>query len=556
MNPEATETPSPESAPAVPADASAPAPVTTGKPKRRSPRKPKTEVSVETGGAAAESGLPDVAETSEPAPRPTRRRKSAPPSAEGLPGAPDPARPVAPDDPAPASGSTSHDPEPAAREVVGRPSEDPEGRPEGGGRRRRNRRGRRGAERAGEGVPAASAEARKPSEPGKAPGQDAQREVAERFADVVAGRYDEAEGDEEPLELETAAKRVLAPEPDAPKLHKVLAQAGIGSRRDMEQLILEGRISVNGEPAHIGQRISYGDQVRVNGKPIKVQIAPPAPRVLAYHKPAGEVVTHDDPQNRPTVFRRLPKLKQGKWQSVGRLDLNTEGLLLFTSSGELANQLMHPRFGIEREYAVRVLGTLEPEARQKLLEGVKIDGQLASFKSIEDGGGEGVNRWYRVVITEGRNREVRKLFDAVGLTVSRLIRIRYGHIVLPRGLKRGVWVELGDQDVRTIRRLTGTDQPRGSASGGGKNGKPGKRRGGGGAGGRPGGGRPGMPDPLEQTYDKRFAQSTKARQGAPRQPDPMQTSVGYIGADAYLGRGKGGRHKAGPGGGKRGGRGR
>jgi 23S rRNA pseudouridine2605 synthase len=394
---------------------------------------------------------------------------------------------------------------------------------------------------------------------------ETQREAAERFIAVVAGQFDEEVEATAESDIEATTKRVLAPEPDAPKLHKVLAQAGIGSRRDMEQLILEGRISVNGEPAHIGQRISFGDQVRVNGKPIRVQIAPPAPRVLAYHKPVGEIVSHDDPQNRPTVFRRLPKLRQGKWQSVGRLDINTEGLLLLTSSGELANQLMHPRFGVEREYAVRVLGTLEPEARQKLLDGVMIDGQPASFKSIEDGGGEGVNHWYRVVITEGRNREVRKLFDAVGLTVSRLIRIRYGHVVLPRGLKRGMWVELGEQDVRRIRQLTGNAQPRGGSLAGKP--KPGKRQGGGGssqAGGRSPGGRwsqgsrPSGPDPLEQTYDKRFAQSTKARQGAPRQPDPMQTSVGYIGADAYFGRGKGGRRGAsgGGGGGKRGGRGR
>ena len=152
---------------------------------------------------------------------------------------------------------------------------------------------------------------------------------------------------------------MLLPEADSPKLHKVLAQAGLGSRLEMEQLILQGRISVNNEPAHIGQRIQFGDQVKINGKPIRFRIAPPPARVIAYHKPVGEVVTHDDPQNRPTVFRKLPRLQQGKWQSVGRLDLNTEGLLLFTSSGELANQLMHPRFGLEREYAVRVLGALE-----------------------------------------------------------------------------------------------------------------------------------------------------------------------------------------------------
>jgi 23S rRNA pseudouridine2605 synthase len=278
-------------------------------------------------------------------------------------------------------------------------------------------------------------------------------DVADRFAAVVAGEYDA----EEPPEAAVATKRVLRPEPEAPKLHKVLAQAGVGSRRDMEQLILEGRISVNGEPAHIGQRISFGDQIKVSGKPIKVRIVPPPPRILAYHKPAGEIVTHHDPEQRPTVFRRLPKLQQGKWQSVGRLDINTEGLLLFTNSGELANQLMHPRFGVEREYAVRVLGSLTDETRQRLLDGVEIDGQAASFKSIEHGGGEGVNQWYRVVITEGRNREVRKLFEAVGLAVSRLIRIRYGTVVLPRGLRRGMWVDLDEQDVRTIRRLVGLD---------------------------------------------------------------------------------------------------
>ncbi|WP_119154405.1 23S rRNA pseudouridine(2605) synthase RluB [Caldimonas tepidiphila] len=401
------------------------------------------------------------------------------------------------------------------------------------------------------------------------------RAAVERFAEVLSGQFDDELGDE--ADAEAPGKRVLAPEPEAPKLHKVLAQAGIGSRRDMEQMILEGRISVNGEPAHIGQRISYGDQVKVNGKPIRFRIAPPAPRLLAYHKPVGEVVTLSDPEGRPTVFRRLPKLPNGKWQSVGRLDLNTEGLLLFTNSGELANQLMHPRFGVEREYAVRVLGSLNEEAKGKLLEGVKIDGQPASFKSIEDGGGEGVNRWYRVVITEGRNREVRKLFEAVGLAVSRLIRIRYGTVVLPRGLKRGVWVELDENDVRTIRHLAGGDKARPAVAdeAGGKQGasRGGKRAGGGkppqgrGAQGgpRPNGG-PAVParrakegkpvpknigpDPLEQTYDKRFAQSTLARQSNPnRQPDPLQTSVGYIGGDAFYRKGQGGRGGRGGGGG-------
>ena len=264
-----------------------------------------------------------------------------------------------------------------------------------------------------------------------------------RFADVITGQFD---ADEDDTAL-PPPKRVLTPLPETPKLHKVLAQAGLGSRLEMEQLILEGRISVNAEPAHIGQRIQFGDSVKVNGKPVRVRIDPPPPRVIAYHKPSGEVVTHDDPQNRPTVFRRLPKLFQGKWQSVGRLDLNTEGLLLLTSSGELANKLMHPRFGLEREYAVRVLGALSNEEKKRLLEGVTLDDGVASFGSIEAGGGEGANCWYRVTISEGRNREVRRMFEAVGHAVSRLIRIRYGAMLLPRGLKRGAFVELDERDI-------------------------------------------------------------------------------------------------------------
>ena len=283
-------------------------------------------------------------------------------------------------------------------------------------------------------------------------------QVGEVFNEVVSGAFD-VEPPEGEAPLQGPIKRILAAEVDAPKLHKLLAQAGVGSRRDMEQMILDGRVTVNGEVAHTGQRITYGDRIAVGGKAVRVRIAPPPPRVIAYHKPAGEVVTHDDPQQRPTVFRRLPRLQQGKWQSVGRLDINTEGLLLFTNSGELANRLMHPRFGIEREYAVRSLGVLDVAARARLLEGVEIDGQAAAFKSIEDGGGEGVNHWYRVVINEGRNREVRKLFEAVGHAVSRLIRIRYGSVVLPRGLRRGAWVDLSDTDVGTLRGMTHEERP-------------------------------------------------------------------------------------------------
>jgi 23S rRNA pseudouridine2605 synthase len=239
-------------------------------------------------------------------------------------------------------------------------------------------------------------------------------------------------------------------DPDSPKLHKVLAQAGMGSRLEMERLIAEGAVSVNQEVAHVGQRVHPGDQIKVNGRLVKWHATPSLPRVLAYHKPAGELVTLDDPQNRPTVFRTLPRLHNGKWQSVGRLDINTEGLLLFTNSGELANQLMHPRFGLQREYAARVLGALSKEEKERLLLGINLDDGLAQFLSIEDGGGEGANCWYRVTIAEGRNREVRRLFESLGHAVSRLIRVRYGAMLLPRGLKRGTWMELDLGDVQAL----------------------------------------------------------------------------------------------------------
>ncbi len=275
------------------------------------------------------------------------------------------------------------------------------------------------------------------------------------FADVISGQYD---ADETDVGL-AVPKRVLAPLPESPKLHKMLAQSGFGSRLEMEALIAQGQVTVNNEVAHTGQRVQFGDQIRINGKPIKVRFDPPALRVLAYHKPAGEVVTHDDPQNRPTVFRRLPKLYQGKWQSVGRLDLNTEGLLLFSNSGELANKLMHPRFGLEREYAVRVLGALSTAERERLLSGVQLDDGPAQFKGIEDGGGDGANVWYQVTIAEGRNREVRRMFESVGHAVSRLIRIRYGAMVLPRGLKRGVFMELDESDIASLGFAAGHLQP-------------------------------------------------------------------------------------------------
>lgn len=344
-----------------------------------------------------------------------------------------------------------------------------------------------------------------------------------RFDDVVSGAFDAEQEQDLPLPV----KRVLSAQPESPKLHKVLAQAGMGSRLEMEQLILEGRISVNGEPAHIGQRIQFGDTIKVNGKPVRVRMTPPPPRVLAYHKPAGEVVSHDDPQNRPTVFRRLPRLMQGKWQSVGRLDLNTEGLLLLTSSGELANRLMHPRFGLQREYAVRVLGALSNEEKQRLLDGVRLDDGMAQFASIEDGGGEGANCWYRVTIGEGRNREVRRMFEAVGHAVSRLIRIRYGAMMLPRGLKRGAWVELDERDIGRLTAAAG--MPAGGDDNAARRPRaPGRhptqqptRRGQGGP-ANPGARGKGRGDPGNR----------KAPGAGQAQPDPMKTSFGYIGQDA------------------------
>ena len=352
------------------------------------------------------------------------------------------------------------------------------------------------------------------------------------FLDIISGQFDA----EDVGELEEAPpKRVLAPQAETPKLHKVLAQSGMGSRLEMEQLILEGRISVNNEPAHIGQRIQFGDTIKVNGKPIRFRIEPPAARVIAYHKPSGEVVTHDDPQNRPTVFRRLPKLPQGKWQSVGRLDLNTEGLLLFTSSGDLANKLMHPRFGLEREYAVRVLGALSAEEKKTLLAGVMLDDGLAQFGAIEDGGGEGSNCWYRVTISEGRNREVRRMIEAVGHAVSRLIRIRYGAMVLPRGLKRGEWMELDQADIGALAQAAGGRAAQGSN---------GARQPGAPDGARKGGLRGPLVSRGRRDKDRALGRDPRAGSGtepgrqaargakAPAQPDPMRTSLGYIGTDA------------------------
>ncbi|VVE34318.1 pseudouridine synthase [Pandoraea cepalis] len=321
------------------------------------------------------------------------------------------------------------------------------------------------------------------------------------FAFVTSGGFDsdESEGDAKAAAKRgrrPADRRVLSPDDEAPKLHKVLAEAGMGSRREMEELILAGRVSVNAEPAHIGQRILPTDQVRINGKLVKRRITSKPPRVLLYHKPSGEIVSHSDPEGRASVFDRLPPMKTAKWLAVGRLDFNTEGLLILTTSGDLANRFMHPRYGIEREYAVRTVGQLSEASRQQLLRGIELDDGKANFLRLQDGGGEGSNHWYHVALTEGRNREVRRMFDAAGLMVSRLIRTRYGPLTLPRGLKRGRYEELDEAQVRSLFATVGMKMP-GTGS-----------------------------------DDKSSVGGRGGKAGAPkeprRQPDPMQTALGVF----------------------------
>lgn len=235
------------------------------------------------------------------------------------------------------------------------------------------------------------------------------------------------------------------------RLHKLLAAAGLGSRREMEEWIRDGRVSVNGQPATVGQSIEPQDRVQIGRRAIRLRFPDERlPRVLLYNKPEGEIVSRDDPEGRPTVFAKLPKMSTSKWLAIGRLDINTGGLLLFTTSGELANRLMHPRYEVEREYAARVLGELTPEQMRELTQGVELEDGIAHFERIEDRGGEGSNHWYHVIIKEGKKREVRRLFEAVGLLVSRLIRVRYGSIALPPRLMRGMIHELEREEVAAL----------------------------------------------------------------------------------------------------------
>lgn len=234
------------------------------------------------------------------------------------------------------------------------------------------------------------------------------------------------------------------------KLHKMLAAAGLGSRRDMEALIASGAASINGQPAQVGDRVKPDDVVRVHGRLVQLPWRKTLPRVLLYHKPEGEIVSRDDPEGRPSVFDHLPRLKGQRWISVGRLDYNSEGLLIFTTHGELANRLSHPRYEVEREYAVRIRGELSAEQMQRLTTGVELEDGSAKVDNIVAVGGEGANQWYRLVLKEGRNREVRRLIEAIGLTVSRLIRVRFGPIAMPARLKRGMLQDLSDAEVEKL----------------------------------------------------------------------------------------------------------
>lgn len=233
------------------------------------------------------------------------------------------------------------------------------------------------------------------------------------------------------------------------RLQKVLAAAGLGSRREIEGWISAGRVSVNGKPAKLGDRVGPEDRVSVDGRPVRglERGGDTRRRVILYHKPEGELTTRKDPEGRPTVFESLPRLRGSRWVSVGRLDTNTSGLLIFTNDGALANKLMHPSSEIEREYAVRVLGQVSEEQLTLLQRGVKLEDGMAAFDDIREAGGEGANHWYHVTLKEGRNREVRRLWEAVGLTVSRLIRVRFGNLSLPRNLPRGAWRDATEEEV-------------------------------------------------------------------------------------------------------------
>ncbi|MCP3907653.1 MAG: 23S rRNA pseudouridine(2605) synthase RluB [Oceanicoccus sp.] len=249
---------------------------------------------------------------------------------------------------------------------------------------------------------------------------------------------------------------------DAPvgeKLQKILAQAGVGSRREMEKVIAAGRVQVNGKVARLGDRAGRRDKISVDGHLVKVADENVG-RVLVYNKPEGEICSRNDPEGRKTVFDRLPKVKDGRWIAVGRLDFNTTGLLLFTTDGELANALMHPSSEIDREYLCRVLGSVDEAMLQRMLDGILLDDGVAKFTDIVDGGGEGANRWFYVALMEGRNREVRRLWESQDVQVSRLKRVRFGKVFLPPKLKQGQWEEMNYKDMQELYKMVSMEAPK------------------------------------------------------------------------------------------------
>lgn len=488
-------------------------------PKRRT-RRTKTQEkeaapeSVQTGTDAA----PEAVEASEaPAPRRrrtvTRRKKADAPvsetaAAEAPAAAPAAAEPVAEatDKVADKAAEKAPADETASPEKADKPAK------EGAGRRRRGQRGEGAAQPAGR---RRQDRQDKPRRAERAASEDEGAPVPADAPEIDASLCSDTLFDPKVLARGREAKKNELVR-QSEKLHKVLADLGLGSRRDMEQLILEGRISVNSEPAYLGQRVMPGDIVRLNGRVVKRMAQgkqPKAPRVLVYHKPAGQIVSMRDPQGRPSVFDSLPKISGARWVAVGRLDYNTEGLLLFTTSGELANRLMHPRYQIEREYAVRAAGTMTEEGKEALLNGVQLEDGPAHFSMIEEKGGDNLNRWYVVRISEGRNREVRRMFAAVGLTVSRLIRVRYGAVRLPSDLARGSTRELKSDWVQAWMAQLASIEP---SAGGAKKG-PAK-----------GPARKGGAKNQGRRHDRRGESI----------PDPMMSTVNYI-ASGSLGAAQG-----------------
>lgn len=249
------------------------------------------------------------------------------------------------------------------------------------------------------------------------------------------------------------------PVPKSQKLQKVLAQSGLGSRRAMEELIKGGKVKVNDEVATLGQRVTTEDLIQVGRRRLQFKVTTRLPRVILYHKPEGEIVSREDPKGRTSVFEKLPVIRNAKWLAIGRLDFNTCGLLIFTTSGELANRLMHPRFDVEREYAVRIFGALSKDDMRKLCTGVKLSDGVAKFESVEPHGGEGRNHWYHLVVSEGRNRLVRRMFEALDYRVSRLMRVRFGVVKLPPSLRRGAWIELKEAEIRNVLDWVGSVPP-------------------------------------------------------------------------------------------------